>query len=107
MLNYHHLRYFHAVAKDGNLTRASVDMGRTPQTLSHQIRALEKTLGTELFERKGRRLVLTESGLHVLGYAEEIFSLGQDLVASAEAQSVDRPLRLTVGVADVLPKREK
>ena len=105
MLNYHHLRYFHAVAKDGNLTRASVDMGRTPQTLSHQIRALEKTLGTELFERKGRRLVLTESGLHVLGYAEEIFSLGQDLVASAEAQSVDRPLRLTVGVADVLPKR--
>ena len=50
-------------------------------------------------------MVLTESGLHVLRYAEEIFSLGQDLVASVEANIVDRPLRLTVGVADVLPKR--
>lgn len=105
MLNYHHLRYFHAVAKDGNLTRAAADMGKTPQTVSHQIRTLEEELGTPLFHRRGRRLVLTESGRQVLSFAEEIFSLGQDLVDSVEAQTGNRPIRLTVGVADVLPKR--
>jgi LysR family transcriptional activator of nhaA len=105
MLNYHHLRYFHAVAKDGNLTRASGDLGKTPQTISHQIRTLEDELGTPLFHRRGRRLVLTEAGEKVLSYAEEIFSLGQELVDSVEARTGDRPIRLTVGVADVLPKR--
>lgn len=105
MLNYHHLRYFHAVARDGNLTRASSDLGKTPQTVSHQIRALEEELDTPLFHRRGRRLILTEAGRQVLSYAEEIFSLGQDLVDSVEAQTGDRPIRVTVGVADVLPKR--
>lgn len=105
MLNYHHLRYFYAVAKDGNLTRASSDLGKTPQTVSHQIRALEEELDTPLFHRRGRRLILTEAGQRVLSYAEEIFSLGQDLVDSVEARTGDRPIRVTVGVADVLPKR--
>jgi len=105
VLNYHHLRYFHAVARDGNLTRASTDLGKTPQTVSHQIKTLEAELGATLFHRRGKRLVLTEAGQQVLSYAEEIFSLGQDLVDSVEAQSGDRPVRLTVGVADVLPKR--
>ncbi len=105
MLNFHHLRYFHAVARDGNLTRAAADLGKTPQTLSHQIRALEEELGVGLFDRRGRRLVLTPAGAQVLTYAEEIFSLGQELVDSVEAHSGDRPIRLRVGVADVLPKR--
>lgn len=105
MLNYHHLRYFAAVAKSGTLSRAGADLGRTPQTLSHQIQALEEELGVQLFERRGRRLVLTEAGTHVLRFAEEIFSLGEDLVETVERTSGDRPLRLTVGVADVLPKR--
>jgi len=105
MLNYHHLRYFVAVAKSGTLSRASADLGRTPQTLSHQIQALEQALGIPLFERRGRRLVLTEAGAQVLDYAEEIFALGEDLLEAVERQSGDRPLRLTIGVADVLPKR--
>ncbi len=105
MLNYHHLRYFHAVAKAGTLTRASADIGRTPQTLSHQIQDLEEALGVELFERRGRRLVLTEAGRQVLGYAEEIFDLGHDLEDAVVRHSGERPMRLTVGVADVLPKR--
>lgn len=105
MLNFHHLRYFHAVARDGNLTRASADLGKTPQTVSHQIRTLEEELDTALFHRRGRRLVLTEAGHRVLSYAEEIFSLGQELEDSVEAQTGNRPIRLTVGVADVLPKR--
>ena len=62
MLNYHHLRYFHAVAREGNLTRASHALDKTPQTVSHQIKALEKSLGTTLFERRGRRLTLTPEG---------------------------------------------
>ncbi|MGW8268169.1 MAG: LysR family transcriptional regulator, partial [Longimicrobiales bacterium] len=97
MLNYHHLRYFHAVAKTGNLSRASAELGRTPQTLSHQIQALEAALGTPLFERRSRRLILTEAGSQVLGYAEEIFSLGQDLMESVERRSRSRPLHLTIG----------
>jgi len=105
MLNYHHLRYFAAVAKSGTLSRAGADLGRTPQTLSHQIQALEEELGVQLFERRGRRLVLTDAGAQVLRFAEEIFSLGEDLVETVERTSGDRPLRLTVGVADVLPKR--
>jgi LysR family transcriptional activator of nhaA len=105
MLNYHHLRYFLAAAKSGTLARASADLKRTPQTLSHQIQALEEALGTQLFERRGRRLVLTDAGTQVVRYAEEIFSLGEDLVDAVEHQSRARPLRLTVGVADVLPKR--
>lgn len=105
MLNYHHLRYFLAVAKAGTLSRASADLGRTPQTLSLQIRALEEALGMDLFERRGRRLVLSEAGTQVLRYAEEIFSLGEDMVDAMARQSRHRPLRLTVGVADVLPKR--
>lgn len=105
MLNYHHLRYFRAVAKAGNLSRASEDLGRTPQTLSHQIQALEKALGLQLFERRGRGLVLTDDGTRVLSYAEEIFALGEDLLEALVREPGDRPLRLTVGVADVLPKR--
>jgi len=105
MLNYHHLRYFHAVAREGNLTRASVALGRTPQTVSHQIKALEDALGTHLFERRGRRLVLTPEGEKTLVFAEEIFSLGEDLMESVEARAAHRPIRLTIGVADVLPKR--
>ena len=105
MLNYHHLRYFRSVAKTGNLSRASEDLGRTPQTLSHQIQALEEALGTRLFERRGRRLVLTDAGTDALAYADEIFALGEEMVETLERESGDRPLRLTVGVADVLPKR--
>jgi LysR family transcriptional activator of nhaA len=73
--------------------------------LSHQIQALEDALGLELFERRGRGLVLTDAGSQVLSYAEEIFSLGEDLLEAVVREPGDRPLRLTVGVADVLPKR--
>lgn len=105
MLNYHHLRYFHAVAREGNLTRASRTLGKTPQTVSHQIKALEESLGNTLFERRGRRLALTPEGHRVLAFADEIFSLGQELFEAMEVQAESRPLRLNVGVADVLPKR--
>jgi LysR family transcriptional regulator, transcriptional activator of nhaA len=103
-LNYHHLRYFWAVARAGNLTRASAELHLTPQTVSTQIKDLESAIGEALFQRSGRLLVLTDIGQVVLRYADEIFALGHELVQTLRGSPTGRPLRLTVGIADVLPK---
>jgi LysR family transcriptional activator of nhaA len=103
-LNYHHLRLFQAVAREGNLTRASAKLHLTPQTVSTQIRDLEASLGEQLFRRAGRALQLTDTGDAVLRYANEIFSLGQELQESLRGQPTGRPLRTLVGATDVLPK---
>ena len=104
MLNYHHLRIFWAVGHEESLTRASAKLHLTPQTLSAQIRDLEGALGEKLFHRTGRRLVLTDAGQVVLSYADEIFSVGQELLETLRGQPSDRALRLVIGVADVVPK---
>lgn len=80
-LNFHHLHYFWVVAKEGNLTRAAQSLHVSQSALSTQIRQLEEQLGQALFERQGRRLVLTEAGRVALSYAESIFSAGSELVA--------------------------
>lgn len=80
-LNYHHLHYFWAVAKEGNLTRAAAHLHVSQSALSTQIRLLEEQLGQTLFERRGRELRLTESGHLALGYADTIFASGAELVA--------------------------
>ena len=103
-LNYHHLRYFWAVAKEGGLTRAAAKLHVSQPTISAQIQALEGVLGEKLFRRVGRNLALTDAGQQVLSYAEEIFSLGQDLVSSVKQRPTSRPLRVSLGVADALPK---
>jgi len=103
-LNYHHLLYFWMAAREETLTRASERLRLAPSTLSAQIHALEDALGEKLFERSGRRLRLTEMGRTVFGYADEIFSLGRELVESVGGRPTGRPLRLVVGVADVVPK---
>jgi len=103
-LNYQHLRYFWAVSRHGNLTRASAELHLTPQTVSTQIRDLEAGLGENLFVRTGRRLELTDIGRAVFRYADEIFSLGQELQDVVRGLPTNRPLRLAVGVADVVPK---
>lgn len=103
-LNYHHLRLFRAVAHEGNLTRASEKLLLTPQTVSTQIRDLETAIGEKLFRRSGRGLVLTDAGQVARRYADEIFSVGQELLETLRGQPTGRPLRLVIGVADVLPK---
>ncbi len=80
-LNYHHLHYFWAVAKEGHLTRAAARLHVSQSALSAQIRQLEDELGQALFARTGRSLQLTEAGQLALGYAESIFASGQELVA--------------------------
>jgi LysR family transcriptional regulator, transcriptional activator of nhaA len=80
-LNFHHLHYFWAVAKDGNLTRTAAQLHVSQSALSTQIKQLEEQLGQALFSRQGRTLVLTEAGHVTMNYAETIFSAGQELMA--------------------------
>lgn len=103
-LNYHHLLYFWVVAKQGSIAQASKELRLAPPTISAQIHRLEEVLGEKLFERKGRRLVLTEFGRVALRYAEEIFSLGREFLDTAKGRPSGRPIRLVVGISDVLPK---
>jgi len=103
-LNYHHLLYFWMVAKEGGISRAAEQLHLAQPTLSSQIKKLEKSLGVELFERSGRKLVLTDTGQIVFRYADEIFTLGRELSDTLRGQVARDRLRLAVGVPDVLPK---
>ncbi|UYQ73469.1 LysR family transcriptional regulator [Pelagibacterium flavum] len=79
-LNYNHLRYFWAVAHDGNLTRTAKRLNVTQSALSVQVRKLEGRLGHPLFERRGRQLHLTEAGQIVLDHADTIFAIGEEML---------------------------
>jgi LysR family transcriptional regulator, transcriptional activator of nhaA len=102
-LNYHHLFYFWVVAKQGSIVRASAELRLAHPTISGQIHRLEDVLGEKLFARRGRALVLTEVGRVAFRYADEIFSLGHEFVETLRGRSSGKPMRLVVGVADVLP----
>jgi LysR family transcriptional activator of nhaA len=104
-LNYHHLRYFWAVAREGGVGRAAEALGVSQPSLSAQIRRLEQALGHKLFSRSGRTLTLTDIGRLTFDYAEQIFGLGQEMVDAVNDRPVGRPLRMNVGVANVVPKR--
>jgi len=103
-LNYHHLLYFWLVARDGGLAPAAARLRLAHQTVSAQIHVLEHALGEKLFERRGRRLALTEIGRVAYRYADEIFALGAELQETLRGRPSGRPLRLVVGVADAVPK---
>lgn len=102
-LNYHHLRYFWAVAHDGNLTRTAERMNLSQSALSVQIKQLETRLGHALFERRGRQLHLTEAGRIALDHADAIFSTGQELVATLAGTVQDRKA-LRVGALATLSR---
>ncbi len=103
-LNYHHLLYFWTVAKEGTIAAACKKLQLAQPTISAQIHALEHALGEKLFKRVGRNLVLTETGRLVYRYADEIFSVGRELMDTLRGRPTGNPLRFSVGVADVLPK---
>ncbi len=103
-LNYHHLLYFWLTAREGSIARASELLHLTPPTISAQIQSLEKSLGEKLLQRGGRRLVMTEAGQIAYRYAEEIFCLGREMRDTLKDRPTGRPLRLQVGIQDVLPK---
>ncbi len=103
-LNYKHLRYFWIVAKSGSIARASEQLHLTPQSISGQLSELEDSLGTDLFRRVGRGLELTDAGQRILSYADEIFTLGDELLDVVRDQALKRSLPFTVGIADSVPK---
>ncbi len=103
-LNYHHLLYFWTVVKEGGVARAAETLRLSQPTISTQVKALEAQLGVRLLTREGRRVVPTETGAQVFRYADEIFSIGRELVSTVTRGGPGRPTRFVVGVADVLSK---
>jgi LysR family transcriptional activator of nhaA len=104
-MNFKHLYYFWVTARAGGIMRAGEQLHTTPQTLSGQIKVLEDWLGRRLFRKAGRQLELTEHGRLALGYADQIFSLGQDLeTALRQARGAQLRLDFRVGVADSVSK---
>lgn len=103
-INYHHLQYFWVVAREGSVAKACKILHLAQPTISGQIRELEKSLKTSLFERSGRNLILTETGRTVYRYADEIFSLGRELQDTLKSRPTGRAVQVAVGVADALPK---
>lgn len=96
-LNYNHLRYFWAVAHDGNLTRTADRLGVSQSALSVQIRKLEDRIGHALFERRGKQLLLTEAGHIALDHADAIFAAGDELLGTLRERSGGRRQVLRVG----------
>lgn len=103
-LNYKHLRYFWVVARSGSIARAGEQLHLTPQSISGQLRELEESLGVDLFRRAGRGLELTEAGRRILRYAEDIFTLGDELLDVVRDQSRNINLPFRVGIADSVAK---
>ena len=92
-LNYHHLRYFWVVAREGSVTRAARRLGVAVQTISVQIAQLEQAMGKALLAPQGRRLVPTEAGRLALGYADQIFQLGEHMGAALRESDAGNTLR--------------
>ena len=103
-LNYNHLQYFWAVAREGSIARASESLHLTPQTISGQLKLLDDAVGQPLFNRVGRRLVLSDMGRVVYEYADEIFSVGSELASVVRGEHMTGPRTLGVGIVSSMPK---
>lgn len=104
-LNFHHLLYFRAVAREGGVARAARHLHVSPPTVSAQLRQLEEQLSGALFRRTGRGLVLTDLGQLVLRYADDVFESGESLKAAVRSGSYEAFLpRFTVGLSMAVPK---
>lgn len=103
-LNYHHLRYFYAVAREGSISRAAEKLRTSQSALCAQVKQLESALGETLYRRSGRSIVLTDFGQLVRSYAEEIFAIGREILSTANRSPGARSLRLNLGIVDSFPK---
>jgi LysR family transcriptional regulator, transcriptional activator of nhaA len=103
-LNFKHLRYFWTVARTGSMARAAQQLNLAPQSISGQLAEFEAVLGTKLFQRSGRSVELTEAGKRILTHADDIFSAGDELLASLrDASRVSTP-EFRIGIADSVGK---
>lgn len=103
-LNFNHLRYFYAIASEGSIVKAAELLHLSPQTISGQLGVFEDYLGVQLFDRKGKRLVMNDTGKLVYSYAEDIFALGTELQQSIKVNNTHQQFVFTVGVTDVIAK---
>ena len=103
-LNYNHLLYFWTVVREGGVSRAAEKLRLAQPTISAQVKALEDAFGQRLFDRQGRRLVLTDAGRVVYRYADEIFGIGRELIDTMKGRATGRPVDLSVGVANPVSK---
>lgn len=103
-LNYHHLYYFRTIATEGGIARAAEKLRLGQPTLSTQLKQLEDSIGTPLFERRNRRLVLTEAGQMALQYANEIFRLGDEMMEAIQDRLPASRMHLQLGALDSIPK---
>jgi LysR family transcriptional activator of nhaA len=103
-LNYGHLYYFWSVAREGSIARASQLLHVTPQTISGQLKLLEDDVGAKLFNRQGRRLMLSDTGRVIQQYADEIFTVGSELARVVRGQKPATPASLAIGITDSVPK---
>jgi LysR family transcriptional regulator, transcriptional activator of nhaA len=103
-MNYRHLHYFWVVAKEGGFARAAERLGMAVQTISTQVKDLEKSFGHQLLKPQGRGFALTEAGEAAFARAEEIFSIGQALPAEVREAASSRSARLTIGLSDGISK---
>ena len=103
-LNYNHLFYFYVVATEGSISKASIRLNLTPQTISGQITSFEAQVGVNLFDRKGKKLFPSEMGQLIYSYAEEIFQLGDEIKHILKRQQPVLWHTFTVGITDVIPK---
>jgi len=103
-LNYHHLRYFRAIANEGSLTRAASKLGISQSAISIQLRKLEESLGDALFSRDHKTLVLTEAGRLVLDYAESIFKTGEELMDCLRNKTVDARQIVRIGAVSTMSR---
>lgn len=102
--NYHHLYYFYVIAEEGSITAAARKLRLAQSSLSMQLRQLETFLDRELFTREGKRLILTEEGNRILGYAKTIFDIGEELADSINDRVGGGSLRVQIGVSSFVPK---
>lgn len=103
-LNYHHLRLFRAIALDGSLTRAAERLNLSQSALSTQLQKLEAQLGHQLFERQGKRLLLTEAGRIALDYAQTVFTAGDELVSTLQGRPQGSRQVLRIGALTTLSR---
>lgn len=102
--SYKHLYYFWVVAKEGGISRAAIKLDMAVQTVSAQVRELERSLGYALLKPAGRGVVLTDAGIAAMKQADQIFRLGEDLPAVVRDAMSAPAVRLSVGISDGLPK---
>lgn len=105
MLNYHHLYYFMVIAEEGAIAKASGRLLLGQPTLSAQLKQFEDNLGVQLFERRHKRLILTETGRLALNYAKQIFQLGGEMVEALNDRLVPNRVHVQLGVLDSVPKQ--